>query len=161
MAIIYSYPGIGTVSTSDVLPICDMSEEGFPTRSITMSQIASFVKGASGVYGVNKVTTSTSAVILTSTGATQGTGDVTVDLELRENETWVGKPDGSKVPISSGSIDSTGAILLPRGTAAERPSPAKAGMIRYNTDTCVLEVYLAEDTGGCGGTDDWYPINVA
>ena len=37
-------------------------------------------------------------------------------------------------------INSTGSLTIPRGTTAERPTPA-VGMIRYNTDTDVFEGY--------------------
>jgi len=37
---------------------------------------------------------------------------------------------------------STGAITLPRGTTAQRPSPAVNGMWRYNTSYAYVEVYV-------------------
>jgi len=36
---------------------------------------------------------------------------------------------------------STGAVLMPRGTTVQRPSPAVNGMIRYNTTISRLEGY--------------------
>ena len=155
MAIIYSYPGIGTVSTSDVLPICDMSEEGFPTRSITMSQIASFVKGASGEYGVNLVESS-DVLLDVSSSAPGGKGDVDLSLKLGANEAIVGNPTGDKTAIKSS--DSTGSLKLPSGTIAERPDAPSSGEIRFNTDECTLEVYIEGSI--CAGVDGWYSINV-
>jgi len=38
------------------------------------------------------------------------------------------------------SVDSTGALTLPVGTTAQRPTPV-AGMIRWNTSNTNLEVY--------------------
>jgi len=37
---------------------------------------------------------------------------------------------------------STGAVTIPRGTTAQRPSPAVNGMFRYNTNFANCEVYL-------------------
>ena len=36
---------------------------------------------------------------------------------------------------------STGSVTIPRGTTAQRPSPAVNGMIRYNTTTLAVEGY--------------------
>jgi hypothetical protein len=36
---------------------------------------------------------------------------------------------------------STGAVTIPRGNTAQRPSPAVNGMMRYNTTTLVVEGY--------------------
>ena len=156
MAIIYSYPGIGTVSPSDVLPICDMSEEGFPTRSITMSQIASFAKGASGEYGVNLVESSDVKINVESS-APGGKGDIDLSLKLGANEAIVGNPTGDKTALKSS--DSTGSMKLPAGTIAERPVSPSSGEIRFNTDECALEVYIEGSI--CGGDDGWYTIEAS
>ena len=156
MAIIYSYPGIGTVSPSDVLPICDMSEEGFPTRSITMAQIASFAKGASGEYGVNLVESS-NAILGVDSSAPGGKGDIDLELKLSANEAIVGDPDGTKTAIKSST--STGSMKLPAGPTSKRPGDPSPGEIRFNTDECHLEVYIEASTCGLG-IDGWYIINV-
>jgi hypothetical protein len=36
---------------------------------------------------------------------------------------------------------STGAVTIPAGTTAQRPSPAVNGMMRYNTTTLIVEGY--------------------
>ena len=36
--------------------------------------------------------------------------------------------------LQNANFVSTGAVTIPRGTTAQRPSPAVNGMIRYNTD---------------------------
>lgn len=33
----------------------------------------------------------------------------------------------------------TGAVMIPRGTTAQRPTPTENGMIRYNTETDKFE----------------------
>jgi hypothetical protein len=40
------------------------------------------------------------------------------------------------------NFSSTGAITLPSGTTAQRPSPATNGMMRYNTTNVKLEAYV-------------------
>jgi len=45
-------------------------------------------------------------------------------------------------------FSSTGYVLLPSGTVAQRPSSPVAGMIRYNSDDVTFEGY----------TDEWGPI---
>lgn len=46
-------------------------------------------------------------------------------------------------------IDGTGAVTVPTGTSAERPTPT-AGMIRFNTDNTIAEVYDGTGWGGFG-----------
>jgi hypothetical protein len=51
---------------------------------------------------------------------------------------------------------STGAVKMPVGTQAQRPGTPTAGMVRFNDDTDVLEVYTgatwtALGSGGGGG----------
>jgi hypothetical protein len=46
----------------------------------------------------------------------------------------------------SGLIDastSTGGLIVPTGTTAQRPSTPVVGTIRYNTTTSHLEIYIA------------------
>jgi hypothetical protein len=37
---------------------------------------------------------------------------------------------------------STGAVTVPAGTVAQRPSPAVNGMFRYNTSNATFEAYI-------------------
>jgi hypothetical protein len=37
---------------------------------------------------------------------------------------------------------STGSVTIPRGTTAQRPSPAVNGMFRYNTSNSTFEAYI-------------------
>jgi hypothetical protein len=45
MAIIYSYPRIGTLDLQDLMIISDVQTEGNPTKSVTLSQLTAFIKG--------------------------------------------------------------------------------------------------------------------
>jgi hypothetical protein len=40
------------------------------------------------------------------------------------------------------SLNSTGAVTVPRGTTAQRPAVPINGMVRYNTDTARFEGYV-------------------
>lgn len=64
---------------------------------------------------------------------------------------------GSPTIEPNAVIPGTGALTIPSGTTAERPSPATEGMIRYNTDTNQFEAYengawvdLVAGSGGIG-----------
>ena len=54
---------------------------------------------------------------------------------------------------ASGNVTftSTGAMLLPAGTTAQQPSPATAGMLRFNTDTSQFEGYNGSAWSSVGG----------
>lgn len=49
----------------------------------------------------------------------------------------------------------TGFMLVPKGTTAERPDPASAGYIRYNTDIGTFEGYNGSQWSGLGGGNPW------
>ena len=51
-------------------------------------------------------------------------------------------------------IDATGAITVPVGTAAERPSSLAAGMVRFNTTDGVFEGYSGNAWASLGGVKD-------
>ena len=76
--------------------------------------------GASSITG-------TLAVVDGGTGAASAT---TYDVLVGRNNTWLG----------SSTFD--GAIQLPIGTTAQRPSSAVAGMIRYNSTEELVEIYV-------------------
>ena len=49
-------------------------------------------------------------------------------------------------------MDSDKAMLVPKGTSAERPSSAADGYIRYNTDDNRVEIYSGTEWTQLGGT---------
>ena len=51
-------------------------------------------------------------------------------------------------------VDATGAITVPVGTTAERPSPLDAGMVRFNTSDGVFEGYSGNAWASLGGVKD-------
>tara|TARA_B100001287_G_scaffold155146_1_gene130475 strand:+ start:562 stop:4281 length:3720 start_codon:yes stop_codon:yes gene_type:complete len=66
--------------------------------------------------------------------------------------------DGGSIVLDPSSesvqIDSTGALILPKGTTAQRPGSPVNGMIRYNTETDVFEAYDGQWTELGGVYDD-------
>ena len=87
---------------------------------------------------------------ITSTGSDgsinfvpNGAGKVVID-NLQFDSNIISNPAGDIVldPNSeSVQVNSTGALVLPKGSTAQRPGTAVTGMIRYNTDTNVFEAY--------------------
>ena len=85
-----------------------------------------------------------------------GAGKVVID-NLKFDSNIISNDSGDIVldPSSeSVQIDSTGALILPKGTTAQRPGSAITGMIRYNTDTNVFEAYDGQWTELGGVYDD-------
>jgi hypothetical protein len=54
---------------------------------------------------------------------------------------------GTTNPRSALDINATGAIIVPNGTTAERPSSAVVGMLRYNSTTGYFETYTPSGWG--------------
>ena len=72
-----------------------------------------------------------------------GTGSIIID-DLDFNGNTISNNSGDIILDPSSEqvvIDSTGALVLPKGTTAERPGSPETGMLRYNTQTNVFEAY--------------------
>jgi len=52
------------------------------------------------------------------------------------------------------TLDTTGAIVLPAGTTANRPAALSAGMVRFNTSDGVFEGYIGTAWASLGGVKD-------
>jgi hypothetical protein len=88
-----------------------------------------------------------------------GTGAIRLEkIDINENviSTWDSNQDLILRPNGSGVIrfDTTQAITLPRGTTAERPLSATAGMLRYNTETSKYEGYDGSAWYSLAGVED-------
>lgn len=59
---------------------------------------------------------------------------------------------GTATPATSLDIDATDAIVLPKGVQSERPTPAEAGMFRFNTTTSEFEGYDGVEWGAIAGS---------
>ena len=86
---------------------------------------------------------------LSATNAGVGTLSVTGDSTFSGN---VGI--GTSSPRVSLHIDSTGGMIIPVGTTAQRPSVSQAGIIRYNTTNSTFEGYSGTTWSGLGGVID-------
>ena len=90
------------------------------------------------------IETSSGINITTDGSTTNITGEYIDTGNLRFAENTVSSTNGDIIfDAESGTvrINSTGALKLPSGSTAERPSVAEEGMIRYNTDINLFEGY--------------------
>ena len=119
--------------------------------------------GATGYAAADLITGGITATTGTFSGAVSGTtatfsGDLNVDsgvlfADVSTNRIGINETTPT-VSIDAGS--NTDAILVPKGTTAQRPS-AEAGQFRYNTTTGQFEGYTSEwgalaGSGGSGGS---------
>ena len=117
---------------------------------------------ATGYAAANLITAGLTATTGTFSGAVSGTtgtfsGDLAVDtnvLKVDTSNNRIGVNEASPtVSVDLGT--NTDAILIPKGTTAQRPS-AEAGQFRYNTTTSQFEGYTDEwgaiAGGGAGST---------
>lgn len=98
---------------------------------------------ASGGLTISDDTTTNATRYLTFTSAT--TGSISTEYVSSTKLKW--NPSLGIMDLSG----ATGAINLPQGTSAQRPSSPAVGMVRYNSDTTAYEVYIS------GG---WSPISL-
>ena len=66
---------------------------------------------------------------------------------------WVNQYEGIRRVATDTQFLSTGYILLPSGTTAQRPTSPVNGMVRYNTDVGFYEYYRGGAWQGAGGAD--------
>jgi hypothetical protein len=104
--------------------------------NLTGATLSTNLKANGGlVISSGAVTLDLSASTITGTlavgdGGTGVTSATTYDVLVGRNSAWVG----------SSTFD--GAIQLPIGTTAQRPSSPVAGMIRYNSTNALVEIYI-------------------
>jgi hypothetical protein len=79
------------------------------------------------------------SVINATTTGLKGSEDTSGVLQLQTNST----PALTLNLDGTHTIHGTGAITVPVGTTAQRPSSPTVGSMRYNTTTSNLEVYIS------------------
>jgi hypothetical protein len=131
---------IGALATNGL--IARTGSDTVASRSIAVSGTGLTVSNADGVSGDPTVTSNA-----TSTGTTSGTiiargtnGDFTAGTATLTSFSYSGNPTSS----------STGAIQLPQGTTAQRPTAA-TGFVRFNSTLTQFEGYNGTAWGKIGG----------
>ena len=108
---------------------------------------------------VNSASFNTGTGVLTLTQ--QDSGTVTVDLDGRYLESYTetdtldsvtdrGSNTTNTLTIGGLHVDSTGAVEMPSGTEAQRPTGV-AGMFRFNSESTSFEGYDGTEWGAIGG----------
>jgi hypothetical protein len=96
-----------------------------------------------------------SATIADSTGVMTIASSVLTTTDINggtiDNVTLGGTLAGTPTFSGNGTYSSTGFLLIPKGTTAERPVSPVNGEIRYNTDTSQFEGYQGGAWGQLGG----------
>ena len=122
MSNILTYPLIPVVAGGDMMVISDVSVDGNPTRSVSISQLSAFIGGGGGTGLVDSINTTNGTFInLTPTSQTVGDVVITADLSatgkgtptsdyfLRGDNTWA--IPGGIGTVSSVGITETGSAL--------------------------------------------------
>lgn len=148
--------GIGTTT-----PITKLHVEGnvYANGTVTASNL--IILGES--VTLNTVTSNTERIVIKNDGTGPAlqviqTGAEPV-AEFYDNESgitlYVGNDGligiGTTMPTVSLTFNETDAILLPKGTTGERPSPGVQGYIRYNSETSQFEGFGAGSVWGSLG----------
>ena len=130
-------------------------------------QLIASKAGSSGLFTNITVTgTATIATLVASAGSidnttigatTPSTGAfTTVTTPIVNSATTLALETGGVAALTfdaaqNGTFNSTGAVTVPVGTAAQEPVGAVAGALRFNTSTTQFEGYNGSIWGGIGG----------
>ena len=109
--------------------------------TVTVGTLNGILKGSAGVIGTGTVDliSDISGILPVANG---GTGSATKNfVDLTTDQSIAGDK----------SFISTGYVLLPNGSTAQRPGTPSSGMVRYNTDTPGFEGYSSGAWGALGG----------
>jgi hypothetical protein len=144
---VISPAGGGALTTNRAL--ITNGSTGAPTTSATTSTEIGFVSGVTSAIQTQLntgATNLTTHAALTSTHGVSGAIVGTTDTQTLLNKTVV-----------SSTAAITGALTLPSGTAAQRPTPT-AGMTRLNTDSNSFEGYANGIWSSIGGGLNEQPV---
>ncbi len=134
--------GSGTYNLPPLNPVVTGTPISSTWANNTMTDIATALTGSIAADGQTPITGNLAmgGNKLTGLGAGTTAGD---SVEFAQFTT----------PTFTGDVtcESTGYILVPKGTTAERPVTPVEGEIRYNTDTAQFEGYADGDWGQLGG----------
>jgi hypothetical protein len=134
--------GAGSLSQSNVENV--FSSSNYTTLT---SLLAGTGASSSGSYAINAGTGGSGGIDFNVNGSTKAAiannGNFSVDsgsffVDAASNRVGI----GTSTPAASLDLGAkTDAVILPSGTTAQRPSPASAGMIRFNASNGKLEFH--------------------
>jgi hypothetical protein len=101
MAIIYSYPAINEIASSDLMLISDASKNN-ATKSTSISQLTSYISGLIGTGDVSSVNTQTGIVVLDTDDIAQGTTNLYMTFGTTSTTALVGTTFNSVTNDSQG-----------------------------------------------------------
>lgn len=133
----------GAISTSSLLVIVDGVKQHANTYTLNGTQLIFSEAPPNGV------------AIEVTTLSTPGVANVTPDGSVTSAKIVNGAINAAKHDV--GNADGTGALQLPKGTAAQRPASPTSGLQRTNVDTGLVEYYngstwVTNQTVGLGKT---------
>ena len=182
MSIITIYPGITDVAAGDLLVISDISMDGNPTRTVSVSQLSAFIGGGGGGGLVDSINT-TNGTFISLTPTVQTTGDVVVTADisatgtkdsttfLRGDNTWavpaggnvssVGLTEtGDALTISNSPITSSGTMNIAGAGTASQVILGNLTLGTYTTGTLTdvnftnnINAFSVAETVGAGTID--------
>lgn len=134
--------GVGDLTQTNVESV--FSSANFPTLSALLAGTGA---SSSAGYAINAGTGGSGGIDFNVNGSTKAAiahnGNFSVDsgslfVEASSNRVGI----GTTAPGASLDLGAkTDAVILPNGTTAQRPSPAAAGMIRFNASSGKLEFH--------------------
>lgn len=143
MAIIYSYPAINEIASSDLMLISDASKKN-ATKSTSVSQLTSYISGIIGTSDVSSVNTQTGVVVLDTDDIAQGTTNLYMTFGTTSTTALVGNT------FNSVTNDATGGYVPYRASVGGFVSSkiyqnTSSGQIGVNTTFLTSAFGLAPD----------------
>ena len=131
-----------------IITATSVNASGVITATSFVGPLTGNVTGtAGGLSGSPSITVAN----ITATGNVSIAGTLTYeDVTNVDSVGLITARNGISVTGGELNVETTGAIGLPTGTSAQRPSPPQAGQIRYNNENQQFEGYSTA-WGGFGG----------
>ena len=131
MAIIYSYPAIDEIASSDLMLISDASKKN-ATKSTSVSQLTSYISSLIGTGDVSSVNTQTGVVVLDTDDIAQGTTNLYMTFGTTSTTALVG------TTFNSVTNDATGGYVPYRASvggfvSSQIYQQSTSGQIGINT----------------------------
>ena len=128
----------------------DNSDQAVPTERATKTYIDQQITNLSATQGTIVAGVAPNQSKVEVTGSGQATD--TIDFDINGTQVATFKETAFE-------IDTTGHLLVPKGTTAQRPGSPTDGYFRYNTDIGAFEGYSNSQWSGVGGGNPWITKN--